>query len=416
MASERASMVDVLAGESGVAVDANLVVAQLRHAGRDVVPFDARVMDFTSELARFLRQHPTLSRVPAVAALAFWIRPARVKALAEAWERMVEHDEGLYRSPRGVVFHVPPSNVDTLFIYSWLLSALTGNANIVRISSTASIGTLQILAGISEVVASNEIVSDTTAFVQYGHDADVTSALSSADGRVIWGGDDTVRAIRSVPMNPLGFEIAFADRESAALLDADSVIRASDDQLTELVRLFFNDSYWFDQLGCSSPRTVFFRGAPAPARKAADLITAELTARVRAESYSVQTGALMNKLVVAAAVASDGGSDRILWDAPEVTVIEQRQGDSSPVAKPGGGLFSYREIQDLSEIIPHVSNRTQTLTHYGIDREELEELVSSLNGAGIDRIVPVGQALNFDRFWDGYDLLRIFSKCTVIVT
>ncbi|MFC6804089.1 acyl-CoA reductase [Deinococcus caeni] len=37
--------------------------------------------------------------------------------------------------PRGLVFHVPPANVDTIFIYSWLMSVLAGNRNVIRLSS-----------------------------------------------------------------------------------------------------------------------------------------------------------------------------------------------------------------------------------------------------------------------------------------
>ena len=40
--------------------------------------------------------------------------------------------------PRGLVFHVPPANVDTIFVYSWALSALAGNPNVVRISSRSA--------------------------------------------------------------------------------------------------------------------------------------------------------------------------------------------------------------------------------------------------------------------------------------
>ena len=29
---------------------------------------------------------------------------------------------------------------------------------------------------------------------------------------------------------------------------------------------------------------------------------------------------------------------------------------------------------------------------------------------GLSRIVPVGQALNFDAVWDGYDLLRELTR------
>jgi len=33
-----------------------------------------------------------------------------------------------------------------------------------------------------------------------------------------------------------------------------------------------------------------------------------------------------------------------------------------------------------------------------------------LNGRALDRIVPIGQALQFGRFWDGNDLLQAFCR------
>ena len=41
---------------------------------------------------------------------------------------------------------------------------------------------------------------------------------------------------------------------------------------------------------------------------------------------------------------------------------------------------------------------------------ELREFIGSLNGRGIDRIVPIGQALSFDVIWDGFDFFESFSK------
>ena len=40
--------------------------------------------------------------------------------------------------PRGLVFHLPPQNVETVFLYSWALSYLAGNANIVRLPQEIS--------------------------------------------------------------------------------------------------------------------------------------------------------------------------------------------------------------------------------------------------------------------------------------
>ncbi len=37
------------------------------------------------------------------------------------------------------------------------------------------------------------------------------------------------------------------------------------------------------------------------------------------------------------------------------------------------------------------------------------------NLIGIDRIVPIGNALDIDFNWDGYDLIRSLSRLVVIV-
>jgi len=404
----------MLGGKGGESVDARTVVADVREAGRTVVPFDDRIVEFTARLSKHLRTHPRLSRVPAVAALAFWIRPARIAELAKDWQRISEERDDLFYAPRGVVFHVPPSNVDTLFIYSWLLSALMGNANVVRISESSGEGTIEILEAIGEVISDDQTVNATTAFVQYGHDKEITELLSLADCRIIWGGDDTVRAIRAVPMNPLGTEVAFGNRESMAVFDAQALTSASDERLNEIARLFFNDSYWFDQLACSSPRVVFFRGSAEGSAAAASRLGDALKSRVEIEQYQVPTGALMNKLVAAAAVAGDGGSGRVDWASPEVTVVDQPIHSPGSQVAPGGGFFSFRSIGELSEMVSHVSARIQTLSHFGIAEDDLVAFAQGLNGVGIDRIVPVGQALNFDRFWDGHDLLRVFSKSTAL--
>ena len=40
----------------------------------------------------------------------------------------------------------------------------------------------------------------------------------------------------------------------------------------------------------------------------------------------------------------------------------------------------------------------------------LKKFVIKNNLSGIDRIVPIGQALDISFFWDGYDLNRILSR------
>jgi hypothetical protein len=72
----------------------------------------------------------------------------------------------------------------------------------------------------------------------------------------------------------------------------------------------------------------------------------------------------------------------------------------------GAGLLFHFHAQDLESLAAFIERRDQTLTHFGFTAVELRRFACLLNGRGLDRIVPVGQALTFNRFWDGYDLLR----------
>jgi hypothetical protein len=44
------------------------------------------------------------------------------------------------------------------------------------------------------------------------------------------------------------------------------------------------------------------------------------------------------------------------------------------------------------------------MSSFGFDTETMMEFALSLNGRGIDRLVPLGNALDFSSIWDGKDL------------
>ena len=81
---------------------------------------------------------------------------------------------------------------------------------------------------------------------------------------------------------------------------------------------------------------------------------------------------------------------------------------------PGGGLFFEARLDSLLDLASFVGRKEQTLTWFGFTLTELHALIRRLNGRSIDRMVPIGQALQFHRFWDGYDLLQEFCRCVYI--
>ena len=74
------------------------------------------------------------------------------------------------------------------------------------------------------------------------------------------------------------------------------------------------------------------------------------------------------------------------------------------------GFFYEYSAQNLNDIKNLINNRYQTLTYFGINKTELENFVFKNKLNGIDRIVPIGQALDIGLIWDGYDICKILSR------
>jgi len=390
-------------------VEPAALVAALRTAQRQLVPFSAPVTEFCSDVARRLRRHPEVRAYPAVGALAWWIRPASVEELRRHWERYVCADPETVRAPRGVVFHIPPTNVDTMFVYSWLLSALVGNANVIRLSPTAAQAS-PLLQTLAAALAEHPLVAQTTAVITYGHDKDVTAALSNSDMRVIWGGDATVAAIRAVSLASHASELTFPDRYSFAVIDAPAIAQLDEGQVDGLVAAFVNDAYWFDQLGCASPRLIVWRGGVEATVIASRRFHAALVERLNGRDGSIATSAVIAKLVHAGATAADGHATRIDWTSNDATFVDLSDLTALPRDSPGGGLFYQVRLDSLEQLLPHVDRRDQTVTTFGLAHAELEAFAHQLGARGVERIVPAGQALTFNHRWDGRDLLVEFSR------
>ena len=98
------------------------------------------------------------------------------------------------------------------------------------------------------------------------------------------------------------------------------------------------------------------------------------------------------------------------------TVLDAAEFPSAAGEFCGGGLLYQWHATALTDLAAHLSRVNQTLAVHGIPREQIRGLVQALAGRGIDRIVPIGQALDFGRYWDGYDLYAEFTRRVALVT
>jgi hypothetical protein len=71
----------------------------------------------------------------------------------------------------------------------------------------------------------------------------------------------------------------------------------------------------------------------------------------------------------------------------------------------GGGLFRHVPVARLSDVLTFVDEGDQTLTHWGLEGNALRDLAAGAGARGLDRVVPIGEALAFDVVWDGFHLI-----------
>ncbi|HEY7305547.1 MAG TPA: acyl-CoA reductase [Bryobacteraceae bacterium] len=397
-------------------VEASEVVARLQSAPSSFPPFAPEIIQFCGRFSRLIFQNKPARGFPELQALAFWMRPAGVGPLNDAVRRLETRHTRLV--PRGVVFHIPPANVDTIFVYSWIVSMLMGNRNLIRLSSSVTPQVDLLCRILNEALAeSDPVFRNQTIIVQYGHEREITELFSqSADVRVIWGGDQTVNAIRSIPLPPHASELTFPDRFSLCAIRAENYLGLDEAQGIGLVEKFYNDTFWFDQMACSSPRLMLWCGDKAECGRASSLFFCRLQECIRRKGYAPETGIRMNRFTFAC---------RAILDRP-VTAYQDFQGDLPVLTLGslenfsrdhcGGGLMLEFYSSGLDALAPAVTHRDQTLTQFGFDSIELETFVKLLNGRGIDRIVPIGEALHFQHFWDGYDLFQSLSRSVYVQT
>lgn len=381
-------------------------------------PFGEEAVAFCTELsAELLRPSSNGPGQAQIVSLGYWLRPASIRRMRESFERAAT--PGLLLVPRGRVFHVTPANVDTMFAYSWLLALLTGNVNVVRISSRETALASRVLETVAAVLDRPPFAGLRRAnrLVRTAHDDRVAGGLSSiADVRVVWGGDDTVEYFRKFPLPARGRDVTFPNRHSMALLDAAAVRSSGEEELAALADRFFNDAYWFDQAGCSSPRLIVWRAGPGDdAHDARRRFRSAVSDAIRRRSLKVETGLAITKMVFAFRRAAAEEGLRVETPSNEVTWVELPDLARYDRDHCGGGLFFEFVTSDLAaELSGLVGPQDQTAVCFGLDRDTVLELARGLNGRGIDRFVPVGRALEFSATWDGFDLLAEFVKRVVV--
>lgn len=374
------------------------------------MPFSSSVIEYLNALSASLLGDRNSRLYPDVVTFAFFCRKSNLMKLKN------EFSDDKVRLGRGILFHIAPGNVPVNFGYTFVAGLLTGNNNVVRVSSKEFPQVDLIISHIKKL-AQNAIHADVAkrlVLVRYDRTSDASAFFSSiANARVIWGGDATIAAIRKYELQPRSFDVCFADRYSIAVMNAEAVMKATDEEINKLAENFYNDTYLFDQNACSAPHLIFW--IKSAQLKSGKIRFWNVLHQLVQKKYNLQAVLAVDKLMAFCrqAVCMNAVKEEMPDNYIVRTQLHQLP-KNIDAFRCAGGYFSEYDIDSLDEIAPIITNRYQTLAYYGFNGDELTAFVMRNRLYGLDRIVQVGETTTFSLIWDGNNLVEMFTRIVTI--
>ncbi|MGD0222961.1 MAG: acyl-CoA reductase [Terriglobia bacterium] len=357
---------------------------------------------------------PEAANIPGVQFLRMWLRRGTLEpilarelggnALCGGW--MEDGRARLKAYPLGVVGHWPAGNIEIQPVLSMTCAMLGGNASFVRVPERLSEPTRLIMEKMEKIDSTRGLTGRVRMLVFDHARRDLQEAMArSVDGAMIWGGEEAVLEVRSLPFPHWGRLAVFGPRISIAAMDADSW--SNTQERDSWCKRIARDVWQFDQQACSSPQALFLEKKPGHSawefvqslRKAFE---SENRLHPREEIHAALTTAICQ---ARASWLLDNVAKRAIFPpGPDWTIL---LGSGSEIPQPTQGkTLTVLEVDDLLDPIEKLDGNVQTLGLAMADAAAEAKLASVAARKGVDRIVKLGRMHVFIPPWDGVDLIR----------
>ena len=331
---------------------------------------------------------------------------SREIARPEALEHFVTVDgrKSLRLVPKGLVCHWIAGNVPLLGMFSWAMSALVGNLNVIRVSTKQEDLVSPLLRHMANLSKAGRELAEQTTIVYFDREnREAHEAMSAvADVRIAWGGRDAVAGIKALPSRWECDDIALGPRVSLAVVDP---ALATDRMIARLA----TDVVYFDQLACTSPQWLFVKGTQGEAafesfvERFSAAFADQSQAIVRhpldwAETYRIHLDR--------ARILLGGGSLRrdartqwtlALVDSPNDTVACANR------------FLQMVPFADVRQIYPRIPTNVQTVVCL-LGGEEATRFTEEASRYGVCRFPRPGEGNFFESPWDGLPMISRLTR------
>lgn len=366
---------------------------------------EAIVCHFLKDLGQALKEDGDIQNKTAASAFAFWCRSANLEALRQRYSPN--------RMGRGLIFHIAPANLPFFFLYTLAVGLLSGNSNIIRLSEQMFDDdrvACRILNRILSEGCYHSLKQRISILTYSKKETAWTEDLSwGCNGRIVWGGDASVAALRQIPLPPYAVEYCFPHRVSLSILDEGQVGCLGRIDLDELARRFCNDTYAMDQLACSSPRLVLWLGAQNP------YVRKGFWDAVSRQALDFGAEAAFNTMMRYTGACRFATTHHLVQRIylETVGVCRLELSEALPKWEQGTlafGTFLEANLPYLDLLYQWDTPRLQTISFFGIEPSEVINTIRQNGMIGGSRVIPIGAALDFDVTWDGVDLVEVLSR------
>ena len=376
-------------------------------------PLNNLSFDFLDEFSNELKKLKKVYEYPDLVYLIFWCKRKKIEKLKDD----ININEN--RLGRGLIFHICPSNIPTNFIYSFFFGLLSGNSNIIKMPSKSSNQKEIILKVLDILFKKKKFIQfkESNYFIEYDYlnESQFTNEISAiCDVRLVWGSDETINQIKRIWSPERSIDVMFSDRYSLSVINVDKIKKLKNNEMKMLANKFYYDSYAMNQQGCNSPHFLFWVGSKNIKAQNKFWDSLDEIIEKKYDFKEVQVIDKYTRLIENILERNDIKNIKtkknniyILEYNDKKKVIENIRGIN--------GIFYQLSLKNLSHLHKYISKKCQTMSYFGFEKKDLKKFVLNNNLKGVDRIVPIGNALDIDFNWDGYDLIKTLSRVIVII-
>lgn len=360
---------------------------------------------FLDALGKALLCHPDISRYPDLASFGFFCSKRRLMSELGGYSDDM-------KIPLGLVTHITPNNVPLNFAMSFVFGFISGNANVVKIPETP-LPQIKIFLDVLGRVSDSTDAFEGQHFISGLREKEYFRRLVNlSDGLLVWGGDETIAAVRKLERSPRSVLWEFPSRFSISIICGAQFLRMSKVELERIVLRFYGDAMSLDQNACSSPKYIAWLNTPESCISLFWNCFDNLLEKKQNPLSPSRKMLRMASMVDCSIVLGEALTTSMSKPFERISVSPSELTEGLFSANRGLGMFFESRSKSVSDLEPILKlPKLQTVTYYGIDKHVISQFVKeTANIFGVDRIVPLGRALDFSLVWDGRFCLDVLTR------